>query len=309
MGKLETVRKYLLASGLLLTLIAKLIAIGEEAQLYFLIISIILTGVPHGSLDFFIQKQALVNSNQKVSIYSFVINYLLSMLCYGLVWWLFPTAALITFIAMAAYHFGELDWPLRGSTKLDAVLYTMYGFLLLTFILTSHIASAAPILEILVQKKFTVTFWLKWGALLYPYCCVLLGLNLLLLYLLREHLGWEKPVFYEFVLQSILLVFIIHQLPLYLSFGFYFGLWHSLISFNLIRRQMKLPNDWPGWISMAKQAIPFTTIAWLGILALIVVSGMFQTQWLVLSNIFVAIAVLTLPHLQVFTKIKLANQA
>jgi beta-carotene 15,15'-dioxygenase len=303
--KLEKIRKYLLITGLLMTLLAKAVVIGEEAQLYFLIFSIILTGVPHGSLDFFIQRQSLVNSNKKISIRLFLAKYLFSMLCYGLVWWLFPSLALMVFIAMAAYHFGEIDWPLHGNTTLDSVLYTVYGFLLIAFILTSHISSAAPILEIIVHKKFSLDFWLKWGTLLFPYCCVLLSLSMVILLYLRSYLGWDKAVLHQFLLQSILLVFIIYELPLYLSFGFYFGLWHSLISFNLIRRQMKLTNDWPGWISIAKKAIPFTTLAWLGILFLIVASGMFQTEWLVLSNIFVAIAILTLPHLQVFTKIKL----
>ena len=303
--KLEKVRKYLLISGLLLTLIAKLFVIGEEAQLYFLIISIVLTGVPHGSLDFFIQRQALISNNKKISLYSFLTKYLISMVLYGMVWWFLPTLALVVFIAMAAYHFGELDWPLRGNTKLDAVVYSIYGFLLIAFILTSHISAAAPILEILVQKKFTVDFWLQWGNALYPFICGLLSLTIVVLFLLRKYLGWEKIVLHQFVLQTTLLVFIIHQLPLYLSFGFYFGLWHSLISFNLIRRQMNLSNDWPGWLSLVKKAIPFTTLAWFGIIALIIVSGMFQTEWLLLSNIFVAIAILTLPHLQVFTKIKI----
>lgn len=305
MLNLEKIRKYLLISGLLLTLVAKFVVIGEEAQLYFLIVSIILIGVPHGSLDFFIQRQALINSNQKVSIYLFLAKYLFSMLLYGIVWWLFPTVALIVFIAMAAYHFGEIDWPLRANAKIDAIVYSTYGFLLISFILTSHISSAAPILEIIVQNRLAIDFWLKWGTLLYPYVCVLLGLCIFLLFFLRDYLGWEKNVLHPFLVQSFLLIFIIHQLPLYLSFGFYFGLWHSLISFNLIRRQMKLSNDGPGWASIVKKAIPFTTLAWLGILLLIVVSGMFQTEWLVLSHIFVAIAILTLPHLQVFTKIKL----
>ena len=305
MRKLEKVRKYLLISGLLLTLIAKLVVIGEEAQLYFLIVSIILTGVPHGSLDFFIQRQSLINSNQKVSIYLFLTKYLFSMLCYGIVWWLFPTLALVVFITMSAYHFGEIDWPLRSNTKLDSAMYTVYGFLLISFILTSHISSAAPILEIIVQKKFTIAFWLKWGTLLFPYCCALLSLNIFILFYLHAYLRWDRAVLHQFVLQTVLLVFIIYELPLYLSFGFYFGVWHSLISFNLIRRQLKLTNDLPGWISMVKKAIPFTTIAWVAILVLIVVSGMFQTKWLILSNIFVGIAILTLPHLQVFTKIKL----
>lgn len=305
MLKLEKIKKILLITGLILTIIAKSVAIDEQVQFYFLIVSILLTGVPHGSLDFFIQKQSLINNNQTISVYGFLSKYLLSMLVYGLVWWLFPTLALIVFIVMAAYHFGEIDWPTRNKIQLDAVWYTIYGLLLIAFILTSHIASAAPILEIIVQKKFSVDFWLSWGTLLFPYVCTLLGLHVLLLITLRKYLGWENEVFYPFIFQSVLLLIIVHELPLYLGFGFYFGLWHSIISFNLIRKQMKLTNDWPGWFSMAKKAIPFTSLAWLGILVLIVISGMFQTEWLVLSNIFIGIAILTLPHLQVFTKIKL----
>ncbi len=226
------------------------------------------------------------------------------MLCYGILWLLFPTLALIVFIGMAAYHFGEIDWPLRGNTKLESVLYTIYGLLFIAFILTSHIDSAAPILETITQQKFGAAFWLQWGILLFPYCCILLGLHILFHLVLHARLDWERKVILQFVLQSLVLVFIVYWLPLYLSFGFYFGLWHSLISFNLIRKQMKLTNDWPGWISMVKKALPFTTIAWIGILLLIFISSTFQTEWLVLSNLFVGIAILTLPHLQVFTKIK-----
>ena len=305
MLSLEVIRKYLLVAGLLLALFAKATIIGEEVQLYFLIICILLTGVPHGSLDYFIQRQSLINRNREISTSWFLAKYLFSMLCYSIVWWLFPSLALVVFIAMSAYHFGELDWPLRNHTSLDSFMYTVYGFLLIAFILTSHINSAAPILEIIVQKKFTIAFWIKWGNLLFPYCCTLLILYICSLFYLRVYLGWEKAVLHQFVLQSSLLVFIIYALPLYLSFGFYFGLWHSLISFNLIRRQLKLTNDLSGWISIIKKAIPFSVVAWLGILVLIVVSGLFQTEWLILSNIFIGIAVLTLPHLQVFTKIKI----
>jgi beta-carotene 15,15'-dioxygenase len=301
----EKIRKYLLTVGLLLTVFSQLFPIGVDTQLYFLVFIIALTGVPHGSLDFFVERQSLINKNQKISLKIFFTKYLLSMLFYGIAWWLFPTFSLIAFIAMAAFHFGEIDWPLRSDTKLDSALYTIYGFLLIAFILTSQISSAAPILETIVQKKLSAAFWLAWGTRLFPYCVLVLGLSIASIVFLHARLGWERIVLYQFVLQSLILISIIYWLPLYLSFGFYFGLWHSLISFNLIRKQMKLTNDWSGWSSMMKKAIPFTVIAWTGILSLIVMSSTFQTEWLVLSNIFVGIAILTLPHLQVFTKIKL----
>lgn len=226
------------------------------------------------------------------------------MLFYGVAWWLFPTLSLIAFIVMAAFHFGEIDWPLRRNTSLDSALYTIYGFLLITFILTSHISSAAPILETIVRKTLSAAFWLEWGTLLFPYSCFLLSLSITSLLFLHARLGWNRKVLYQFLLQSLILVSIIYWLPLYLSFGFYFGLWHSFISFDLIRKQLKLTNDWPGWSFMIKKAIPYTTIAWIGIVVLIFISGIFVTEWFVLSNLFTGIAVLTLPHMQVFTKIK-----
>ncbi len=304
MIQFEIVRKYLLGIGLILAIGTEFLTIGDEYQLYFLVFIIALTGVPHGSLDFFIEKQSYINNNQKISLKSFLVKYLLSMLCYGISWWLFPSLSLLAFIIMAAYHFGEIDWPVRGNSKLDAPLYTIYGFLLIAFILTSHIHSAAPILEAIVQRKLNAEFWLEWGTFLFPYSCILLGAHITAIVFLHARLGWDRKVLYQFLIQTLVLVSISYWLPLYLSFGFYFGLWHSLISFNLIRQQMNLNNDWPGWFFMVKKAIPFTTMAWIGIGVLIFASGIFATEWLVLSNLFMGIAILTLPHLQVFTKIK-----
>lgn len=304
MLEFEKIRKYLLVAGLLLALGTHLLPLGDSGQLYFLIFMITLTGVPHGSLDFFIERQTRINSKQTITIQKFLVKYLFSMLIYGIVWWLFPTLSLLAFIAMASYHFGEIDWPLRSNKRWDSALYTIYGFLLIAFILTSHIGSAAAILETIVQKEWSAALWLEWGNILFPYVCVLLGLNLFVLSYFHSKLGWDKTARFQFIGQSLVLLLIIYQLPLYLSFGFYFGLWHSLLSFNLIRRQMKLANNWSGWIFLAKKAIPFTTMAWVGILILIFISSAFQTEWLLLSNLFVGIAILTLPHLQVFTRIR-----
>ncbi len=304
MMEFEKIRKYLLFAGLILVMSIQLIPLAEDIQLYFLILMIALTGVPHGSLDYFIERQSRILNNQKISIQAFLAKYLFSMLLYGITWWLFPALSLIAFIAMAAYHFGEIDWPLRTNNKLDSVLYSIYGFLLIAFILTSHIGSAAPILETIVQKKLTAAFWLHWGTILFPYICALLAINLLIISYIHSQLGWKRNVLHQFIAQSVVLISIIYWLPLYLSFGFYFGLWHSFISFDLIRKQMKLNNDLPGWISMVKMAIPFTTIAWLGIIILIFAFSAFQSEWLLLSNLFMGIAILTLPHLQVFTKIR-----
>jgi Brp/Blh family beta-carotene 15,15'-monooxygenase len=117
-------------------------------------------------------------------------------------------------------------------------------------------------------------------------------------------LGLSIAILIQFCLQTIVLMMIIFALPLYLGFGFYFGAWHSLLSFNLIRKQMNLTNTISGWLLLIKKALPFTIVAWLGIIALLIFQTHMQTEWLAISNLFMGIAILTLPHLQVFTKIK-----
>ena len=302
---MEKIRQYILLVGVLLALVTIVVPINQSSQLIFFIIIILLTGVPHGSLDFFVEKQILQQASQKIVLAKFLIKYLLNMLLYGIVWWLLPTVALVLFIGLTAYHFGEIDWPLRKQTQLDAILYTLYGFQLIVFIITSHIAAAAPILQQIVQQQISTTVWLQWGNIGCIYSGGSLVIQLLLLTVFYKKIGWTMQVLQQFLLQSIVLIAIIYILPLYLSFGFYFGIWHSLLSFQLIQKQMQLPNNATGWAILIKKALPFTIIAWVGIAALIVLQTQTPTQWLAISNLFVGIAILTLPHLQVFTKIKL----
>lgn len=302
---MEKIRKYLLLFGAILAIATVAIPIHPNSQLVFFIVIILLTGVPHGSLDFFIEKQTQKEASQKLLLPKFLVKYLLNMLLYGIVWWLMPTLALVLFIGLTAYHFGEIDWPVRMQTQLDAVLYTLYGLQLIIFIITSHVAAAAPILQQIVQQTISTDTWVQWGDTGFIYSSVGLTTQLLLLAVFYKKLGWTASVLQQFVIQSVILIAIIYVLPLYLSFGFYFGIWHSLLSFQLIRKQMQLSNSATGWATLIKKALPFTIIAWLGIAALIVLQTQNPTQWLAISNLFVGIAILTLPHLQVFTKIKL----
>jgi Brp/Blh family beta-carotene 15,15'-monooxygenase len=172
------------------------------------------------------------------------------------------------------------------------------------FIVAGHPESSASILEMMVRHGADKSTWMYWLSNIFPWCTYSLVTSLVLIILSFKKLGWSRENLFQFIVQSALLVSVIRILPLYLSFAFYFGIWHSLLSFNLIRKQMHLSNDWSGWSQLAKKAIPFTVVAWLGILGLIFLSLQTGSQFLILSNVFMGVAVLTLPHLQVFTKVK-----
>jgi hypothetical protein len=74
-----------------------------------------------------------------------------------------------------------------------------------------------------------------------------------------------------------------------------------LLSFDLIRQQLALPPTSNGWLELIKKALPFSVLALAGIGALLF---FFSADWQLNSSmgyIFMGIAILTLPHLQVFS--------
>jgi Brp/Blh family beta-carotene 15,15'-monooxygenase len=296
---------YLLLFGVLTASMMQVIPLHPSLQLYIFFFILLITGVPHGSLDYFVEAQSMKQARQKLSLKFFLLKYFLNMLGYGIIWFFFPSFALIIFIILTAYHFGEIDWPNRRKSILDTSLYTIYGLGVILFIISSHIKETAPILETIVRKEISAEFWFKLGPLLFYGSLITLVLHAFILVFLRNKLSWSYQTLLNFIGQSIVLLSIVYVLPFYLAFSFYFGLWHSLLSFNLIRKQMNLSDTWSGWIQLTRKALPFTLLAWIGLVLLIILSNQIDSHVVVITNLFVGIAVLTLPHLQVFSKIRI----
>jgi Brp/Blh family beta-carotene 15,15'-monooxygenase len=303
---MTSLKRSLITFGLLITLVNSLIVISPQTQLYFFFITIFLTGIPHGALDYFVASQTQLQAGSKLALSKFLLRYLVNILAYSIIWIFFPVAALVIFIVLTAFHFGEVDWPTRQNTKLDALLYTIFGLQILVFIVVSHAAAALPIIVQILKLPIDNASILEQANTIFNISITSLAASILFIIVFFKKMGWTKQIMISFIIQTVLLLAIIYFLPLYLAFGFYFGIWHSLLSFNLIRTHLLLPNTVKGWLQMARKALPYALAAWVGIGILIIASNKFQKD-IIASNlaiIFVAIAVLTLPHLQVFTKLK-----
>jgi Brp/Blh family beta-carotene 15,15'-monooxygenase len=291
-----------------LAFVSKVITVPEQLQMFCFFIVLVVTGVPHGSLDFFIEKKIAISSNKLIFKLNFIFKYLINMLAYGVLWYFLPALAFLVFIGLTAYHFGEIDWQIHFKKQLDRWLYTLFGFLLIVFIIASHINYAAPVLTILLPNFINQSLWLKIGGFItLPVCGALLVYLIILVYWLPK-IGYQKIKVYSFAFQSVVMISIIYILPFYLCFAYYFGCWHSFISFNLIRSQLEFSNTFKGWLELIKKAIPYTILAWIGIGLLILFTSNFRNNDLIISTIFIGISILTLPHLQVFTKIVKLNK-
>ncbi|MEY4279726.1 MAG: hypothetical protein RL377_1730, partial [Bacteroidota bacterium] len=222
-------RGYLLLFAFLLYLIEMFFNFNATTQISFLIFILILFGVPHGALDLYID-QHLQKSDAQSKV--FLIKYIANIVAYGLVWYYFPILALVIFILITAYHFGEIDWMGKSTSILHKIVYSLFGFAWILFLLTKNIHFALDVFLTMGRAGFSKSSLIQLAQTIYPYTlCLICGLYIILFFF--KDFFFDKPVyFYTSLLQTILLIFFLLYMPLWLSFAFYFGFWHSLLSFD-----------------------------------------------------------------------------
>lgn len=288
-----------------LYLIELLLSPALNTQISFLIIILILFGVPHGSLDLYID-QHLQKTDTKQNI--FLLKYLANIVLYAAIWYFFPVLALIIFIAITAFHFGEIDWMGKTNTFIHKVVYTLLGFAWILFLLTKNVNFALDIFLTMGRSAIKKDFLVELANRIYPYTLLTIGVLHLMLFIFKKYFFQKEANFYYSLLQTILLICFVLFMPLWISFTFYFGFWHSLLSFDKIRISFNIPNNFNGWKGLLFKAAPFSIMAWFGFAYITFLTLNSKDSSGILTLLFISLSVLALPHLQVFTKLKLKEQ-
>ena len=177
-----------------------------------------------------------------------------------------------------------------------------YGLMMILFIITIHIHDTARLIYILVKGRFSMQQIIITGVDLTLYCEIGFVLIIMLILIIRKRINWTLADISVFSMQTLLLYVICSMLPFYLSFTFYFGIWHSALSFDVIRKQLNFTNSIQGWKKMITKCLPFVAIAFviLFFFSFSKYSSFFSTT--VITNLIIGVAILTLPHLQVFSR-------
>ena len=294
-------RIYLLLFAFFLFIVDRLLNINIDTQISFLVFVLILFGVPHGALDLYIDQHLNpTSSNTKI----FLLKYLMNILIYSLIWYFFPILAICIFIVITAFHFGEVDWIGKTNTIIHKVAYTIIGFLWILFLLSKNIHFALIIFLKMGRSSISASELTQLATKLYPVTLWSLLVVYLLLYLFRQYFFNSKSAYFYSLLQLSILVCFALFMPLWICFAFYFGFWHSLLSFDRIRIAFNITNNFSGWKQLLIKAIPFSIMAWFGFVYITFLSFNSNDTSGIFTLLFVTLAVLALPHLQVFTKIK-----
>ena len=269
-------------------------------QLFIFLAGVIILGVPHGAADLLVAMQNAGSGKKDFSKLRFFKTYLGRLVLFAVALWLFPIFGIMLFIVFAAYHFGETDLHhCKTDTIVGKMLVTSYGLVILSLLLLVHLDEVKPILQIL-QPGFegTVIFsFLESQSTLIIALCVVGFMMISAMYHLYHKIAIQKKDVL-FLIRFGLILVIIFNLPLIMGFSFYFIVWHSVLSMINIFQYLRRDNL-VSFISILKQIGIYSLLALGGILLIGLTGIMFLNSHTLMGYVFMGLAVLTAPHMQV----------
>ena len=199
--------------------------IEEETQIIIGFLLIFSFGILHGANDL----QLIDKTISKLSGNSFykILLYYVTVVVFGAFLFFFiPALALLLFIVVSGYHFGEQHWQseLMGeSKKINLLFHLFYGLLILSLLFVFHIQEVQRIISDISKINLTSN-----SIYLFFYFSLFGFLVLCLIKYLKSK-EIKKTVIQELLF---LLVFAIIFKTSTLIWGFtiYFILWHSIPS-------------------------------------------------------------------------------
>ena len=288
----------ILAFGLFL--IHYFFPLHSTLQLIVFGLGVILFGIPHGSLDHFIYHKERNEAMNMRSISKFLLFYLGFAVLYASLWLISVELSILLFIVISAYHFGEMDLKaLAIKTSLSSrILFSFYGLLFLVNYLLFQFPNVESILLGFPDFEQSQIERLR---LLYGYqeevmiASLLIFIPILSIYLFQSKLLGLVQL--ETVLQLVVLMLIVFNLPILLGFGFYFNIWHAGLSMIEIKKFLGW-QDKSYWFIYRKSwltnGLSFLMIG----LLFVVFKGNLER---LLAIFFMSIAILTAPHMKVIS--------
>jgi Brp/Blh family beta-carotene 15,15'-monooxygenase len=250
-----------------------------EMSLFALILFIV--GIPHGAIDHLISNPVFEMSAFKL----FLLKYLSLIGIYLIVWYFFPLLALLAFLVMSAYHFGQTHFihissPIKHSWLLNISRggYFLAVILVGNWDTTRSILSSLSSLDLVNEYRFWV-----------------LGSFSILTVLFQSFWGpnWSKTHFIELIILGPVLYFT----PLLIGFIVYFGFWHSLPSMLKEYDFLRTFKTYDTPTKFAFQLVPFTLISLLAIAVILFLGIKYLDENELILLFFILISLISFPHI------------
>lgn len=257
---------------------------------------IFLFGILHGANDLALINK-IDNKNSGFSTLK-ILMYYVSVVAIGiLLFYFFPTIALLFFLLFSGFHFGEQHWQfleIKDKPITTSIFQTVYGLFILSLLFYFHASEVEKIISLIINQD---VHFLNFG-----WITSIIGIFMSCISIAIYKFSTK---FKENVLSNIfyLLVFAIvfKTADLIWAFAIYFIVWHSLPSIkeqiNFLYGDFTLKN----FGIYFKAAFPYWLISLIGIALLYF---LFRDKEIFNALFFSFLAAITFPHTIIILKMQ-----
>ncbi|PPK86030.1 Brp/Blh family beta-carotene 15,15'-monooxygenase [Neolewinella xylanilytica] len=231
-------------------------------------------GIPHGAADHLIFRSRQPAGAPFVAA-GFVLYYLGVVTAYTLLWWWLPGLALIGFLGMSVYHFGQPDGGPLPSRLL-------WGCFVLGFPVFYHYPEAEPIVSGMIGWQLRLPAWTQLAV---P--AVLVAGNLAV-----ATYRWQPRRLIDLAVLTVIYL----TADLLLGFAIFFLLWHSLPALIQQWQYLRRHRLTGGWSNYIWQLLPLTVGAFASMAIAYVLMDQRGGYAPDLSLLFIMVSLITLPH-------------
>jgi Brp/Blh family beta-carotene 15,15'-monooxygenase len=263
-------------------------SLTETAQTWVGFILVLSFGILHGANDLLLIKKVNGQSASTPSYYVLV-YYIIVVLFGALLFYTIPWFALVLFVLVSGYHFGEQHWNKKLQTKNKGIKFIFeiqYGLLLLFLIFVFHDQEVQKIIFSITAVTIPIVyFWVLLKILIITFAGSCLYYN----YVLKN---FKSPILTE-LFYLLLFAVLFKVSSLIWAFALYFIFWHSIPSMMDQIKFLYLEVTWATFRVYFRSAYIYWIVSLAGIAALYLI---FRNEKTFHALFFSFLASITFPH-------------
>lgn len=262
--------------------------LSNNAQIIVGFILILTFGILHGANDLLLIKE--IDYNKKhLTLQKILLYYLIVVAIGSLLFWVIPWFALLLFIIVSGYHFGEQQWENLDKSILFKLFEFIYGLFILLLLFYFHVQEVQEVIQNITALAVPDNYFSK-GLIINTFLLLALGI-----YFFTKFEEFKSRVLLEaFYLPVFAVIFRVSSLIW--GFAIYFIIWHSIPS--IINQIIYLNGEinWKNFWKYVKSAFLYWIISLIGIATLYL---LFKDIEIFNALFFSFLAAITFPHVLV----------
>ena len=262
--------------------------ISNNAQIIVGFVMILTFGILHGANDLLLIRN-IGSEKEKLPLLRLLVYYLIVVGFGALLFWIIPWFALLLFIIVSGYHFGEQQFQNLEKSILFKIFEFTYGLFILMLLFIFHVIEVKEVIRNITSISISENYF-SIGLVITSLILLLQGFYFSQK-LIEFKSKWLLETFYLLVFAIIFKVS-----SLIWGFAIYFILWHSIPS--IINQVIYLKGEFnlKNFIIYLKTAFAYWLVSLIGIAVLYL---LFKDVKIFNALFFSFLAAITFPHVLV----------